>query len=132
MINLKNIIFFDGYCVLCNGFVDFLIRIDKKDLLFFAALQGSTAKKILNERYLKIDTVVFKNEKGEIFVKSQAVLQILKTLGGFWTVFFVVKILPKVFLDFIYDKVAANRFDWFGKRNSCRLPDKDEKEKILP
>jgi len=129
----KSIVFFDGYCILCNGFVDFLIRKDNNNSLKYASLQGETAKEILPSDYLsRIDSVVFIDNQARIFVKSKAVIQILCTLGGFWKVLKLLNVFPKSFNDFFYDIIANNRYSWFGKNDLCRIPTIEEKEKILP
>jgi len=128
-----NIVFFDGYCVLCNGFVDFLLQADTKQKLKFASLQGQTAKKLLAPSYLQsVDTVIFLNSDYRVLTKSDAIIDIVKTLGGSWKLITVFSILPSFILDKIYDVLARNRFTWFGKRNSCRIPAEDEKDRILP
>ena len=128
-----NIIFFDGYCILCNGFVDFLMEIDVKEKLKFASLQGETAKRQLAPSHLhEIDTVIFLNSNHEVLTKSKAIIDILKTLGGLWKFANIFSFLPSFLLDKIYDLIAHNRYGWFGKRNSCRMPSTSEAERILP
>lgn len=128
-----NIIFFDGYCVLCNGFVDWLIHFDKYHMLHFASLQGSTAKAFLTTDLVKNqDTVIFKSGNGSLSFKSEAVLNILHELGGIWKLFKLFKIIPIGIRDMIYDFIAEHRFKWFGKNISCRIPTESEREIILP
>jgi predicted DCC family thiol-disulfide oxidoreductase YuxK len=129
----SNIVFFDGYCVLCNAFVDFLLETDRKKSLKFASLQGITAKRLLPPSYLlEVDTVIFINNNNNILTKSLAIIDILKVLGGFWRLTAVFSVLPSFLLDKLYDILARNRYSWFGKRNQCRLPNAEEKERILP
>ena len=129
----NNIVFFDGFCVLCNGFVDFLLETDTKEKLKFASLQGKTAKKFLPPSSLyEVDTVIFLNSNHEVLTKSKAIIDILKTIGGLWKLFFIFSYLPSVILDKIYDFLARNRYSWFGKRSQCRLPTAEEKDRILP
>lgn len=129
----RDIVFFDGYCVLCNGFVDFLLAADTKTKLRFASLQGKTAKELLPPSYLHaVDTVIFINERYQISTKSSAIIEILKTLGGVWKLAFIFSFLPSFLLDKFYDLLARNRYSWFGKRNTCRVPTDEEKERIMP
>jgi len=128
-----NIVFFDGYCILCNGFVDFLLKIDKNKVLSFASLQGETAKEILSASHLqKTDSVIYKDAQNSISIKSTAVIRILISLGGLWKTARFLQFIPAYLLDFIYDFIAKNRFNWFGKRNACRIPNESEKSRILP
>ncbi len=130
---MENIVFFDGYCVLCNSFVDFLIKIDNNNHLKFSSLQGKVAQKLLNENQLyHPNTVVFYKSTDNTYEKSSAVIEIVNSVGGIWKLFNLFKIFPEVLLNYIYDLVAKHRNTIFGKRDSCRVPSKEEKDKILP
>jgi len=130
---MNNIIFFDGYCNLCNGFVDFLIRHDKKGVLHFASLQGQTAKELLPKKFRENkNTVVFLNSEKHIFTKSTATIEILLELSILWKWIVILKIIPIFIRDAIYKLLATNRFKWFGKRTTCRVPTAEEETKIFP
>jgi len=126
-----NILFFDGECNLCNKLIDFLFRIDKKKNLRFASLQGNTAKRILpKELLLEHDSLVF-FQKEKLFMRSSASLRAFREIGGLFTILYIFILVPPVLRDWIYDKVAANRYRWFGKRLECRVPKPDEKYRFL-
>ena len=128
----QNIVYFDGVCGLCNYFVDFIIRQDKYNKLLFAPLQGETATKELNfEAAKNIDTVIF-HTKQKFYFKSGAGIRIFYTVGGFWKIVIVFLIVPPFIRNFIYDIIANNRYKWFGKKESCRIPTKEERAKFLP
>lgn len=127
------IIFFDGMCVLCNGAVDFLLRIDRKQKLKFASLQSGFAKSFMEKSYnknLKEDTIVFFDE-GRWYIKSAAVLRISSTLGLPYSALNFLWIIPRKWRDRIYDMVARNRVKWFGVRQKCRVADQETKGRIL-
>ena len=127
----SNIVFFDGVCGLCNGFVDFLIKRDRKGVLLFAPLQGDKARELfptINSE--KLETIIYWRNGKEIH-KSNAVLFILKDMGGPWSLCYVLRICPRFLRDWIYDFVAKNRYNWFGKRDACRLPTESEKMRFI-
>lgn len=125
------IVFFDGYCGLCNGFVDFVMARDHKKTFRFATLQGATAARLLSPEDVKnLDSVVVYVAPHK-YRKSRAVLQVFSDLGGGWQWLTLFGFLPTPFLDFMYDIVARNRYSWFGKRDSCRLPTKEERALFL-
>jgi len=129
--NNSLIIFFDGVCNLCNGFVDFLIKRNKQNLFKFASLQGSTAKSYLDESTLnELKTVVVYYD-GKILKKSDAILIIFKKLGPFWCLLYLFKPIPRFLRDLIYDFIAQNRYRLFGKKDTCRLPTEQEKSYFL-
>lgn len=127
----KPIIFFDGVCGLCNGFVDFVMKIDQQEKIYFSPLQSKTAEELLDAKYIiNMNTIVFIHNE-IIATKSDAVIAALKTVGGVWGLVCVFKIFPKSFRDLCYDVVSRNRYRLFGKRETCRLPTKSERERFL-
>jgi predicted DCC family thiol-disulfide oxidoreductase YuxK len=126
------IVFFDGYCNLCNRSVDFLIKHDKQKKLKFAPLQGSTAKKMLPDNNYDIPNSIVLWNKGEITNRSRAVLTACSKLSGGWRVLSVLRIFPAFLLNWVYDIIAANRYKWYGKSTTCRLPTAQEREQFLP
>lgn len=124
------IIFFDGACVLCNGFIDRVYHVDKRKQLSFAPLQGKTAGALLpqGERGKNnLSTILYWRE-GQILSESDAVLQIAKDLGGIHTsLYYLTKWIPKLLRDAVYRLVAKNRYNLFGKQDTCRLPNHDHR-----
>ncbi len=129
------IVFFDGVCGLCNTFVDFIIPRDKRAIYRFAPLQGETATEYLKGRQGSekegFTSVVLVDEKGTHW-KSDAALRILVGLGGAWFLIRLLYVFPRVLRDAAYDFVARNRYKWFDKLESCRLPTAKERERFLP
>ena len=128
---MQRIIFFDGVCPLCNRFVDFVIQRDQRKLFLFSSLQSEHAKASLPSTYQSLDTIILK-ENDEYFVKSKAVLRVLFQLGPGWNVFAVfASIIPTLIRDLIYQAVAKNRYQIWGKNDFCRIPSNDEKTRFI-
>ena len=127
------IVFFDGYCSLCNALVDWLIRIDKKNQLKFASLQGKTAAKLLDQQKeaIDVDTVVYMRDNARS-EQSTAVLNILSDVGGVWGLARIFWIVPKFIRDIAYRLVAKNRYRFIKKRETCRMPTQSERGRLLP
>lgn len=129
----KKILLFDGVCNLCDGFVQFLLKRDKKGLYLFASLQSDMAKQLL-EKYQVIDlgleTVVM-IDGTQVYTHSDVALEVAKDLGGFYHLFSPLGFLPKKFRNRIYDWVASNRYRWFGKKESCMLPKREWRSRFL-
>ena len=130
----KKIILFDGVCNLCNGFVKFVIKYDKKDIFRFVALQSDLGIEIIKSVGFdnkNIDSVILFESNTLVEIKSNAALKILKSLGGFWQMTVLLKIFPRFFRDFVYDIIARNRYKWLGRRESCMIPSEEIKAKFL-
>jgi predicted DCC family thiol-disulfide oxidoreductase YuxK len=127
----SSIVFFDGVCNLCNALVDFLVRHDRRRVLRFASLQGNTARELLGPGAGEnLSSVVF-YQNGSISTESLAVIRILSRLGGPWGLLSLLRVIPSFLRDPIYGFVARNRYRWFGKRETCRLPSPDERALFL-
>lgn len=129
----KSIILFDGVCNLCNASVNFVIKHDKKAQFLFASFQSDAAKEIMlhfNLENLKEDTVILV-EGDKVFDKSTAALKIAKQLDGGFKAFYAFIIVPKFFRDLVYVFIAKNRYNWFGKMESCAIPSPKLKNRFL-
>ena len=127
------IIFFDGVCGLCDQFVTILIDIDRKKILRFSPQQGKYFQTteitvLINPQ---MGDSIFYYRGGRIFSKSTAVLNALSDLGGVWKICGIFKLIPKPMRDAVYDLVAKNRYQIFGKKESCRLPTAEEKSRFI-
>lgn len=126
------IVFFDGVCHLCNGFVDSVITLDTNHVLYFAPLQGETAQALLPAQdRVHLDSVIY-YESEKIYTSSTAILKILIKLGGLFELFRFFWIIPRPLRDFVYKIIAHNRYRWFGKREFCRFPLPEERGYLLP
>tara|TARA_B100000965_G_C19600062_1_gene762075 strand:- start:4965 stop:5366 length:402 start_codon:yes stop_codon:yes gene_type:complete len=129
----KKIIFYDGFCNLCNGFVKTIINLDKKNIFLFAPLNGNHAKNLLKDINLdskKLDSVILYENK-KISFKSKAIIEILLSLKGFFYLFWFAKIIPSFLSNIVYNFIAKNRYFWFGKQKNCIVPDKKITSKFL-
>lgn len=127
----RPVIFFDGVCGLCNGFVDFVISHDKKNLFLFSPLQSEYAKKQLPSHLTQDLTSVVLIINGETYTKTNAVLRVMKELGGAYKILTIGRYLPTFLRNQIYDLVASNRYRLFGKKETCRLPTEEERQRFL-
>jgi predicted DCC family thiol-disulfide oxidoreductase YuxK len=129
-----SIVFFDGVCSLCNASVDFLIRHDPRGRLQFASLQGETAARLLpDDTRRELKTLVLLTEDGRRFVRSAAAVRILSRLGGGWKLLAgLLWLVPLPLRDLGYRLVASSRYRLFGKRETCRVPGEEERDRLLP
>lgn len=129
----KHVILFDGFCVLCNSSVHWLLRHDKRLQFLFAPLQSEAGKELSGKYNLpdKIETVIMLSPNGKVFTHSDVTLEAFKILGGGYRVLSWLLIIPKGFRDWVYRIVAKNRYRWFGKKETCMMPDPKWKDRFL-
>lgn len=127
------IVFFDGDCVMCNGFLDWLIILDRSAIFKLSPLQGATAAQFLPSLPENPeDWSIYLLDETGLYSQSEAVLQILQRLGGFWALLSMGGVVPVEFRDRVYRLVARNRYRILGKRDQCRMPTEEERSRFLP
>ena len=127
------VILFDGICNLCCGWVQFLIRHDKKSKFRFASIQSAIGQSMLHSGGIsnKMPESVVYLKESQYFRESTAVLEILIDMGGIWKIFSVFKLIPNPIRDGLYRFIAKNRNRYFGKRASCYSPTHENQKRFL-
>lgn len=124
---------YDGHCALCNGWVAFLLRVDRGGALRFAPISGSTSRDLIDRHpeLQSLDTLIL-IEGERISVRSTAVLRIFRYLGGLWRMFEIGWLVPREIRDSLYDVVAFWRYRLFGRYDACPLPPAESRLRFLP
>ena len=130
---INNLVVFDGVCVLCNAMVQFIIRRDAAASFHFMTAQSKTGEALyarLGKKRRDYETYFFIAD-GVVYQKFDAFLAVMAQLGWPWRVFAILKPLPLPLKNWMYDRVARNRYWLFGKRNQCMVPDADVKRRFV-
>lgn len=127
----ETIVFYDGQCGLCNRLVNLLLVLDHKKRLKFAPLQGQTAKTKLPKELLADLKTMALLKNGRVYTKSDAAFEVMKTIGGIFSLLYIFKFIPRFIRDAVYDFISKNRIRWFGQSESCRMPTKEERTLFL-
>lgn len=126
------IVLFDGDCNFCDASVQFILNRDTTGNFHFASLQGETGQTLRKRHHIKdsVDSIVL-IRGGVPYIKSDAAVRIAEGLDGKWRWLQFVRFVPKVIRDFSYDVIAKNRYQWFGKKQTCKLPTPEERSRFL-
>lgn len=133
-IDQQTIILFDGVCNLCNGSIDFILRWEKNQVFQFAAIQSEAGHDLLRWCGLPPDysEAVILIDHGKISLGSTAALKIGTYLGFPWSLLSSMGfIIPKFARDWVYNQIAKQRYQWFGKTEACRFPTEELKRRFL-
>ena len=132
------IIVLDGVCILCNGWVQFLLRHDREQRYRFAAMQEPAGRALLAEHGLDPDDptsfLLIEHDRGpaaRISLGITAIRRVLVGLGGAWRMFAIAAVVPRVIGDPLYLMVARNRYRWFGRHDACLMPDPANSSRFL-
>lgn len=127
-----NIVLFDGVCNLCNTTVIFLTKYDTHNQLHFAAQQTDAGKNLLLKYKIEDNfksVILIKGD--EVFYKSDAIIEISKLINGWPKIFQHLSFLKPNYRNWVYDRIAENRYKVFGRKDSCTLPDQALADKFI-
>lgn len=117
------IILFDDECILCNKAVQFIIRKDVKERFKFASLQSAFGKNLIFKiggDSTNLNSIILV-EGEHYFLKSAAILKIIKALPGYSILFYFLNLFPSTVLDLGYTLTAKIRYKLFGRTDNCML-----------
>jgi predicted DCC family thiol-disulfide oxidoreductase YuxK len=118
------LIVFDGVCVLCSSFVQFVLRNDKAGYFHFTTGQSALGQALY--RHYGLDTTDFETNlvitDGRLYSHAATVAEVGRRLGWPWKVFMLLRAIPAPIANWCYNRIARNRFTLFGRRDTCLMP----------
>ncbi|MFL1406749.1 thiol-disulfide oxidoreductase DCC family protein [Marinobacter sp. M1N3S26] len=127
------VVLFDGVCKLCNGWAKFLIRHDHQRRFRLASVQSPQGQALLEWCGMPTDQyetlVLIRN--GRVHVRSDAILCILGSLPMPWRLGAVGRVIPGPIRDWLYDRIARNRYRLFGRYDTCLVLTPDHRSRFL-
>lgn len=121
----SEVLYYDGNCAMCHGFVRFLLAEERSGTLRYAPLQGAHFRASVPEslRTALPDSLIFRTEDGALHVRSDAVIRVMRNLGGLWSgAALLLRLVPRPLRDAAYDVVGALRYRVFGRApEACPL-----------
>lgn len=127
------VVLFDGVCRLCSAWARFLIKFDRKRQFKLATVQSVEGKAILQWHGFPTDyyETMLLVEGNRIHTKSSAFFRVMRQLPWPWPIMCIGWVVPSVIRDWLYDRVALNRYRLFGRYDVCVVPNKDHDSRFL-
>lgn len=125
----NKIIVFDGQCLICNSFYKWVLRNDKKNVFMFTNIQSKFYSENSNIDKSKDSIIVI--TKNKILYDCDAIVYILKITKTQLVIRFIISIFPRFISNFFYQIIARNRYDFFGKKDTCYIPSKAELKRFI-
>jgi predicted DCC family thiol-disulfide oxidoreductase YuxK len=129
----RPIIVFDGKCVLCSRFAQFVMRRDRAARFRLLAAQSALGDALY--RHFELDPVNYQTyillQNGVAYLRSEAAIRILEGLGLPWRLASICRVCPLPVRDRLYDFIARHRLDWFGATPACYVPKAAEADRFL-
>ena len=126
------LVLYDGFCNLCSRAVELILKHERKPVYYFLSLQSpkvmelGTGYEVIAEK----ESVIL-IEQGKVYEGSTAALRIARKLKFPYFLLYVFIYIPRLFRDPFYDYIAARRYKWFGKKQSCYVPVSEWKHRFL-
>lgn len=119
----NNVVFFDGFCNLCNALLHFLMKHDSDKNLLFSWSKSDYAISTLPKNVLEhSETSVIFYRNGNFYKKSEAIFEILKQINSPIKSLSYFSFIPLKYTDYLYDVISKNRYKIFGRKNVCKIP----------
>lgn len=130
----KLIIVFDTDCLMCSSWVHFVLRHERKPSAIFVSAWSKQGLALAMDHNLKpqdLDETYLVVSDGHGFTKTEATFVIFKALRAPWCWVTVLRFIPRPFRDWFYDRMARNRYRWFGRQDQCFLPPKGQSARFI-
>ncbi|MDX8467675.1 DCC1-like thiol-disulfide oxidoreductase family protein [Mesorhizobium sp. VK23B] len=127
------LIVFDGVCVFCSGFIQLIVRLDRKKRFRFATAQSPFGEALFREHGLPTGNYETNLAiiDGAAFTKLDSFVAVMAALGWPWRAARMLLILPRPLRDWLYDRVARNRYALFGRKDNCEIPSAELRQRLI-
>jgi len=134
----RALLLYDGVCALCNGVVNLLLRLDKREKLRYAPLQSALGREILARfgQHRPSDGIMLVTDaltpRERVYLRSDAVSAALQLLSRPWQlVGRALTLVPRPLREWGYGIVARLRYRLFGRYRTCPLPAPNQRSRLL-
>lgn len=131
--NEAPIYLFDDVCVLCSRGVHYVLKYETQPDIRFVSIQSKEGRKLAQAHNINPDdphTFIYA-EGDKIYTLSTAVLKLAKRVGGWGRWFLWTEIIPKPIRDWVYSRIANNRYRLFGKLDHCYVPSSEDRHRFV-
>ncbi|MEL7153670.1 MAG: DCC1-like thiol-disulfide oxidoreductase family protein [Pseudomonadota bacterium] len=116
--------FMDGECVLCMAGARLIDRIDSAGTVGICPTQTVLGKAMLTHFGMSPEDpdswLVIRD--GRAYTALEAIIVLGRSVGGVASLVRVLCLLPRPVRDWLYHRIARNRFALMGRRSTCELP----------
>ncbi|MEO1638189.1 MAG: DCC1-like thiol-disulfide oxidoreductase family protein [Pseudomonadota bacterium] len=123
----------DADCMLCSWGARMIHRLDRSGEVRIAPVQSETGARLMRQHGLDPtdpDTWLFV-EDGKVWRDFDALIRVGQRSGGLGHVFQILRLLPGGVRNWLYARVARNRYRLFGRGDMCALPDPAFRARLL-
>jgi predicted DCC family thiol-disulfide oxidoreductase YuxK len=127
------VVFIDGDCALCTRGARVIARLDRAGEFRICPIQSTLGRSMLKHYGLdpeNAESWLYLLD-GKAYTSLDAIIRVGTRLGGWARTLRILEILPRHVQDWLYRRIARNRYRLFGRTNMCDVPDRDFKRRLL-
>ena len=129
----RPVLLFDGVCNLCNRSIRLLVNFDDAGRFRFAPLQSPIGQELLTRYGLEADYFesIVLIDGDDYYTKSEAALRVCRELDGPLPLLYALVAVPEGLRNRVYDFVGDHRYQVFGKKEECPVPDEELRRRFV-
>lgn len=123
----------DGSCALCCFGARMIHRLDRSQDIRICPIQSERGRALLVENGLDPsdpDTWLF-IEDGRVWTDFDAMIRVGERSGGLGRILSILRLVPKPFRGWLYERIARNRYAFFGRSDMCSIPDPAMRARLI-
>jgi len=124
---------FDGHCVLCSRAVQYVLRHEKLPEMRFVAITSAEGRRLAKSNNIDSDEpesfLIIEDRR--VHRSSDAIMVLARYIGGLHKLALIGKILPRPIRDYLYSLIAKNRYNIFGRTDSCFVPSPENRDRFV-
>ncbi|WP_208349340.1 thiol-disulfide oxidoreductase DCC family protein [Pseudaestuariivita rosea] len=127
------IAFMDSNCALCTFGARAIHFMDKSGDIRICPVQTSFGQAVLSHYGFQMDdpeSWLFL-EDGQAHTGFDAMIHVGLRSGGWGRLLAALKILPRPLRDWLYIRIARNRYSVFGRKDMCAVPDPGLRARLM-
>ena len=129
----RTLLVMDGTCALCSNAARRIANLDKDDCIRITTSQSPLGSALLEHYGLRPEDPEswLLIENGRAYGSLGAILRLGPRLHSLFHMFAPLRILPSGVQNWLYARIARNRYRLFGKGDICAIPDERLKRRLV-
>ena len=123
----------DGECLLCSIGARLIARLDRRAEFRICRAQSPLGQALLLHYGLQPDdpeSWLYLSE-GRAYTSLDAMIRVGARLGGAGWLLQPLRLIPRAIQDWLYRRLARNRYRLFGRTDMCGLPDPALRQRLM-
>ncbi len=123
----------DAECAICSWGARMIHRLDHSRRVRICPVQSDLGAALLRHYGLRPNdpTSWLYLDAGRAHVDFEAVIHAGQSFGGWGSMVCALRLCPRFLRDWLYQRLARNRYRVFGRADMCALPDPEFRKRLM-